>query len=187
MDQEQQGRELDQTEEPLLTFTAKAIEIMKQTMLQAGMSIGGVRLTVAGGGCEGFQYSLTMTDAARADDAVIVQDGVTAFLDPLSARHLQGTQLDYVTNRHGTGFHFFGIESTKTIGCASPLLLRRCMAGNTRTKGCTESAKRPLMALVRETPPPEVVLRTSISHPGLRPRTICPQCHYVVCRCEQAA
>ncbi|MBI3757104.1 MAG: iron-sulfur cluster assembly accessory protein [Deltaproteobacteria bacterium] len=187
MDQEQQRRELGQTEEPLLTFTAKAIEIMKQTMLQAGMSSGGVRLTVAGGGCEGYQYSLTMTDAARAHDAVIVQDGVKAFLDPFSARHLQGTQLDYVSNRHGTGFHFFGIESMKTIGCASSLLLRRCMAGNTRTKGCTESAKRPLMTLVREAAPPEMLAKTSLSHPGMRPRTICPQCHYVVCRCEQAA
>ncbi len=187
MDQEQQRGELDQREEPLLTFTEKAVEVIKHIMLQAGMSGGGVRLTVAGGGCEGYQYSLTMTETTRADDTVYVQDGVTAYLDPFSARHLQGTLLDYVTNRHGAGFHFFGIESLRTIGCGSSILLRRCMAGDTRTKGCMESAKRPLMTLVRETPPPEVVLRTSISHPGLRPRTICPQCHYVVCRCEQAA
>src|SRR5260221_3090439 len=119
MDQEQQRRELDQTEEPLLTFTAKAIEIMKQTMLQAGISGGGVRLTIAGGGCEGFQYSLTMTETTRADDTVFEQDGLTAYLDPFSARHQQGTLLDYVTNRHGSGFHIFRIESLRTLGCCS--------------------------------------------------------------------
>jgi iron-sulfur cluster assembly accessory protein len=187
MDQDLQYGDLHQTAEPLLTFTAEAITVIKQTMERVDVKDGGVRMTVAGGGCEGFQYSLTLARAAHTDDEVIIQDGIQAFLDPFSARHLRGTRLDYVHNRHGTGFQFFGIESTKTFGCASPILLRRCIVGNTRTKGCTESAKRPLLELGLEIAQPVVERKTSISHPGLRPRTICPTCRYVVCRCEAAA
>lgn len=178
---------LNQTQEQLLVITDSAVEMITQTMKQAGMHTGGVRMAVTGGGCEGFQYSLYLATAAHSDDEVIVQKGITAFLDPRSAQHLRGTTLDYVSNRHGTGFHFFGIESLRTIGCESSMLLRRCIAGNTRTMGCTNSAKRPLMALTQEVVPPVSERRTSVAHPGLRPLSICPTCRYVVCRCQEAA
>jgi iron-sulfur cluster assembly accessory protein len=187
MDQDRQHESLSQTAEPLLTVTAAAVAMIKQNLERMGFTDGGVRMTVAGGGCEGFQYTLNLTQATRTDDEVIVQDGIKAFLDPFSARHLRGTKLDYVHNRHGTGFQFFGIASTRTFGCASPILLRRCIEGNTRTKGCTESAKRPLLELGIEVAQPVVERKTSISHPGLRPRSICPTCRYIVCRCEAAA
>jgi hypothetical protein len=116
---------------------------------------------------------------------VVVQNGITAFLDPVSARHLRGTLLDYVSNRHGMGFHFFQLNAAHTIGCGSSILLRRCIAGNTRTTGCIQSAKRPLMELSHEVTQPRVDSRSSISHPNLRPLSICKTCHYVICRCQE--
>lgn len=178
---------LNQTQEQLLVITDSAVEMITQTMKQAGMHTGGVRMAVTGGGCEGFQYNLTLVAGARRDDEIVEHNGITAFLDPRSAQHLRGTTLDYVSNRHGTGFHFFGIESLRTIGCESSMLLRRCIAGNTRTMGCTNSAKRPLMALTQEVVHPVSERRTSVAHPGLRPLSICPTCRYVVCRCQEAA
>jgi len=184
MAQEQHSGDRSQTAEPLLTLTEKAVEMIKQTMQQEGVKTGGIRLTVAGGGCKGFQYSLTLAEASRTDDAVIVQDGVTAFLDPVSARHLRGTLLDYVSNRHGTGFHFFQLNASYTMGCGSSILLRRCVVGNTRTTGCEQSAKRPLLKLEHEVVHASE-RRTSVAHPGVRPMAICPQCRYVKCRCEE--
>jgi iron-sulfur cluster assembly accessory protein len=186
MEQELQSGDQGQTEEPLLALTDSAVERMRQALAQAGVTVSGIRLTVAGGGCKGFQYSLTLEEVARPDDVVIVQDGVTAFLDPVSARHLHGTRLDYVNNRHGTGFHFFGLDAGRTIGCGSPVLLRRCIAGNTRTTGCTNSAKRPLME-VSQAVAYVSDRSTSVAHPGLRPLAICPTCRYVVCRCEKTS
>jgi iron-sulfur cluster assembly accessory protein len=185
MEQERLYGDSCQTAEPLLAMTATAVERMKQALAQAGANAGGIRLTVTGGGCKGFQYRLTLEKMAQTDDEVVRQDGVTAFLDPVSARHLQGTMLDYVSNRHGTGFHFFGLEAARTIGCGSSVLLRRCIAGNTRTTGCTNSAKRPLLEIDHELTPPCEDRRTSVAHPGLRPLSICPKCHYVSCRCEK--
>jgi iron-sulfur cluster assembly accessory protein len=185
MEQERHDGNHSHTEEPIVGLTAKAVEMLKQEMADAGRPHNGIRMTVAGGGCEGFQYSLKMEPDQKPDDIVITQDGIRTLLDPVSADRLKGTLLDYVTNRHGTGFHFFGLDAVRTIGCGSPILLRRCMAGNTRTKGCFESAKRPLLEL--QEPSPEVVGTSSISHPGMRPLQKCPTCLYIVCRCEKAA
>ena len=185
MDQELRSGNQDEVGEPLLALTGTAVEMIKRALEREGMRSGGIRLTVVGGGCKGFQYSLTLDEAAHTDDEVIVQDGVTAFLDPVSAQHLRGTRLDYVSNRYGTGFHFFGLDAGRTIGCGSSALLRRCIAGNIRTTGCINSAKRPLLEVSKKVTRPDVENRTSVAHPGLRPLSICPTCRYVVCRCEK--
>ena len=187
MDQGLRNESPSQTAEPLLAFTDKAVEMIKHAMRFKGIRDGGIRMTVAGGGCKGFQYSLNLEQTAQAEDAVVAQDGITAFLDPTSAQHLQGTRLDYVTNRQGTGFHFFGMESSRTIGCRSTVLLRWCIENNTRTAGCVQCAKRPLMEIDLEEATTCVDSRQSISHPGLRPRKLCEKCHYVICQCEAAA
>lgn len=187
MNQEFQPSDQGQEAEPLLAFTENAVARMKEILARHHAPDGGVRMTVAGGGCQGFQYRLTLAEAAHPEDVVVVQDGVTAFLDPFSATHLRGTILDYVSTHDGTGFQFRRLDVARTIGCSSPILLRRCLAGNTRTTGCWNSAKRPLLDLVQEVAPAAEPLRTSVAHPGLRPRTICPQCQYVVCRCDKAA
>jgi iron-sulfur cluster assembly accessory protein len=185
MEQELQVGDRGQAAEPLLAFTDRAVEMLKQAMERKGVQAGGIRMTVAGGGCRGFEYSLTLDEAARRDDELVVQDGITAFLDPVSARHLRGTLLDYVSNRHGTGFHFFRLDAARTIGCGSSILLRRCISGNTRTTGCILCAKRPLMEVGQEVAQPGLDSRTSIAHPALRPLAICPRCQYVLCRCEE--
>ena len=187
MEQERHSGHLSQAAAPVLALTDRAIEMLKQALAQADVHASGIRLTVAGGGCKGFQYSLTLAEAARPDDTVVVQEGVTAFLDPVSTQHLRGTRLDYVSNYHGTGFHFFGLDAGRTIGCGSSIILRRCIAGNTRTTGCIKSAKRPLLAIGREVVDRGEHRRTSVAHPGLRPLSLCPQCHYVSCRCEKTS
>jgi iron-sulfur cluster assembly protein len=184
MEQALQAGNQGHTVEPLLTVTATAVAMMKQALARG--CADGIRLTVDGGGCKGFQYRLSFEAAARTDDVVVVQDGVRFFLDPVSARHLQGTLLDYVSNRQGTGFHFFGLDAARTIGCGSSAVLRRCIAGNNRTIGCTNSAKRPLLEVSQQVSQTSMTGRSSVAHPGLQPLSLCPQCHYVRCRCEGA-
>jgi iron-sulfur cluster assembly accessory protein len=187
MDQDLRDGDLSHTAEPLLAFTDKAVEMITQAMEREGVTDGGIRMTVAGGGCEGFQYSLHLDEAARTDDEVVVQDGIRAFLDPVSAQHLHGTLLDFISNRQGTGFHFFRLEAARTIGCGSSMLLRRCIAGNIRTTGCIKSAKRPLMELGQAVATVGLGGTASIAHPGLRPLSLCNKCHYVICRCQETA
>lgn len=183
MAQMDQGR---QAEEPVLCLTAEAVTMIKRTLARGGVGGWGLRMSVSGGGCKGFQYSLNLEHSARDDDLILVQDGITTYLDPTSAVHLRGTRLDYVTNRHGSGFHFFGLDVDRTIGCGSPVLLRGCIKNNTRTEGCVRCAQRPLMDIDLNTATEYIDPRQSISHPGLTPLQKCERCCFVICQCDTA-
>jgi iron-sulfur cluster assembly accessory protein len=105
--------------QPLVTLTAKAVEMLKATMERDGAVGSGLRVGVVGGGCSGFQYNLAFAEHPGADDVVIEQDGVRVFVDQASLPHLQGMTLDYVTGLHGAGFKFLNPNASRTCGCGS--------------------------------------------------------------------
>ncbi len=107
------------TDGPALSLSDLAVEKVKETMLKEGMQEGGLRVSVVGGGCSGFQYSLGLDTAAREDDIVVEQDGVKLFVDPISHQYVHGTMLDYVNGLHGAGFKFVNPNATRTCGCGS--------------------------------------------------------------------
>ena len=104
---------------PALSLSDVAVEKVKETMRKEGMAEGGLRVSVVGGGCSGFQYSLGLDSAAREDDIVVEQGGVKLFVDPTSHQYVHGTMLDYVNGLHGAGFKFVNPNATRTCGCGS--------------------------------------------------------------------
>lgn len=106
-------------EGPALSLSDLAVEKVKETMSKQGMSEGGLRVSVVGGGCSGFQYSLGLDANARDDDIVVEQDGVKLFVDPTSQQYVHGTMLDYVNGLHGAGFKFVNPNASRTCGCGS--------------------------------------------------------------------
>jgi iron-sulfur cluster assembly protein len=46
-------------------------------------------------------------------------EGLVVYLDPMSAMHLEGTTIDFVTSLMGMGFKFINPNATKTCGCGS--------------------------------------------------------------------
>ena len=105
-------------EPPPVALTSKAIEMVKLTREQEGMdATHGLRVAVMGGGCSGFQYALDFEQEARATDAVFEVEGLTVFVDPVSARYLEGVTIDYVFGMQGAGFKFNNPKATGTCGC----------------------------------------------------------------------
>lgn len=104
---------------PALSLSDLAVEKIKETMSKQGMSEGGLRVSVVGGGCSGFQYSLGLDANAREDDIVVEQGGVKLFVDPISQQYVHGTMLDYVNGLHGAGFKFVNPNASRTCGCGS--------------------------------------------------------------------
>ena len=89
--------EFDDDEEAPISFTTEATEALKDAILSEKLEPGmGVRVGVRGGGCD-----------------------VTVYLDPMSAMHLEGTTIDYVTSLMGMGFKFINPNAKKTCGCGS--------------------------------------------------------------------
>lgn len=101
-------------------MTAKAAEMAKITREQEGIDPAhGLRVAVRGGGCSGFEYSLDFENEARPNDYVYEQNGLTLYVDSVSARYLEGTTIDYVLGMAGAGFKFINPQAKGTCGCGS--------------------------------------------------------------------
>ena len=103
-----------------VTLTAKAVEMVKITRDQEGIDAShGLRIAVRGGGCSGFEYALDFESEARDNDWIYDQEGLTIYVDSVSARYLEGTSIDYVLGMAGAGFKFINPQARGTCGCGS--------------------------------------------------------------------
>jgi iron-sulfur cluster assembly accessory protein len=103
-----------------VTLTAKAVEMVKITQGQEGIDpTHGLRIAVRGGGCSGFEYALDFENDARDNDWIYEQEGLTIYVDSVSARYLEGTSIDYVLGMAGAGFKFINPKARGTCGCGS--------------------------------------------------------------------
>ena len=79
-----------------------------------------LRVGVKGGGCSGFEYSLTIdTEYDEQKDSLSHQHGVDVIVDKKSSLYLDGTTLDYYTDISKRGFTFNNPNATKSCGCGS--------------------------------------------------------------------
>jgi iron-sulfur cluster assembly accessory protein len=104
---------------PGVNLTPKAIEKVKQMFAREGSAPDfGLRVGVTGGGCSGFQYSLSF-DGYKEDDVVRDFDGLKVYIDTISLPYIAGTTLDYVEGLHNAGFRFDNPRASRTCGCGS--------------------------------------------------------------------
>lgn len=103
----------------ILTFTEKAIEAFKEARVRENLPEHGVRVSVVGGGCSGYQYGLDFEEKPNEGDFILDFNGVKVFVDMMSAPYLKGTQVDYVVGFQGAGFKFTNPNAVKTCGCGS--------------------------------------------------------------------
>jgi iron-sulfur cluster assembly accessory protein len=109
-----------ETPEHPVGLTPKAVQMVRLTRQEEGLDAShGLRVAVVGGGCSGFQYALDFTNEARANDFVYQVEDVTVYVDPISARYLDGTRIDYVMGTAGAGFKFHNPKAVGSCGCGS--------------------------------------------------------------------
>ena len=102
-----------------VNLTPKAIEMVKQMHAKEGLSAEqGLRISVVGGGCSGFQYSLGF-DVRKEGDTAEEIDGMKVFVDEVSLPYIAGVTLDYVESLHAGGFRFDNPRASRTCGCGS--------------------------------------------------------------------
>ena len=76
-----------------------------------------IRVSVKGGGCSGFLYSLIFDDTPAEGDLVYEKGEVTVFTDPKSVLYLTGMEVDFSDGLQGKGFEFRNPAATGTCGC----------------------------------------------------------------------
>lgn len=77
----------------------------------------GLRVAVEGGGCSGFQYDITVSQAANGDDLVVERDGAKLFIDPVSLPFLLGSEVDWVEELIGASFKVRNPNAKSSCGC----------------------------------------------------------------------
>lgn len=107
-------------DQPPLRLTPKAVKMVKLTREEEGHEDScGLRVAVRGGGCSGFEYALDFERERRPTDIILEYEGLSVFVDPISAGYLAGTVIDYALGVSGTGFKFENPRATGTCGCGS--------------------------------------------------------------------
>lgn len=102
----------------MIELTPRAIEKVREIMRDQGISEGGLRVGVKGGGCSGLSYNLAIDTEERPGDRVFEKNGVRVFVDMKSILYLDGAILDYKDEGlMQRGFTFINPNSSGTCGC----------------------------------------------------------------------
>jgi iron-sulfur cluster assembly accessory protein len=100
-------------------LTPAAIAKVREIMATQDPIPAGLRIGVVGGGCSGFQYSMSFENAAGMMDKVFKFDDLKVFVDATSVMYLNGCVVDYVESLEAAGFKFDNPQVKSTCGCGS--------------------------------------------------------------------
>lgn len=102
---------------PVVTLTESAASQVKSMVAEGAENQGKLlRVYVERGGCSGMQYGLVF-DEERPDDRRAEFHGVAVLVDPVSARYLSGSQIDFVDSLTGGGFKLANPQARHSCGC----------------------------------------------------------------------
>jgi iron-sulfur cluster assembly accessory protein len=102
-----------------VVLTPSAIVKVKEIMASQDPVPAGLRIGVVGGGCSGFQYSMSFENASGMMDKIVRFDDLKVFVDATSAMYLNGCTVDYVETLEAAGFKFENPQVKSTCGCGS--------------------------------------------------------------------
>ena len=105
-----------------ITVTERAAQKIGEILRQEPVGTM-LRVSVAGGGCSGFQYKFD-TERSRADDDVVIErSGATVLIDPVSLNYMAGAEIDFVDDLIGSAFKINNPQATASCGCGTSFAL----------------------------------------------------------------
>lgn len=104
---------------PQIHVTPRAVEKIRAAFAREGVTEGGLRLGVLGGGCSGLSYQFKFDRKPRPKDHVFDFDGVQVYVDPKSILYLSGMTLDWKESLIHSGFAFENPHAQKSCGCGT--------------------------------------------------------------------
>ena len=103
----------------MIEITDVAAQKIQSLMTKQGITEGGLRVGVKGGGCSGLSYQLEFDNEIGPHDKKFDIDGVQVVCDKKSYLYLNGTTLDYVTQGLQGGFTFVNPSAKSSCGCGT--------------------------------------------------------------------
>ena len=123
-----------ETQTALISITPTAAKKVRELLEAEGSAELGLRIFVAGGGCSGLQYGMTL-DEAQDGDSIFEANGVRVLIDEMSAEYISGSEVDYVDSLMGAGFTVNNPNAVSTCGCGHSFKTSGD-SGDARSCGC---------------------------------------------------
>ena len=103
----------------MIQLTETAITKVNEILNMQEPKPAGLRISVVGGGCSGFSYSMAFENNPGLLDKSYEFEGLRVFVDQASMLYLDGARVDYVETLEGSGFKFDNPQVKSTCGCGS--------------------------------------------------------------------
>ena len=101
----------------MIDITENAIKRIKDISLKQESNL--FRISVDGGGCQGFSYKFSFDKIKGNDDHEINFDQITVLIDKTSMDFLDGSKLDFVNDLLGSYFKVSNPNASSTCGCGT--------------------------------------------------------------------
>lgn len=118
----------------VLTMTSAAADKVRELLKQENDPTLGLRVFVAGGGCSGLQYGMTLDEEQEGDTVVSLGD-FNVFVDDMSLGYITGSEVDYVDSLMGAGFTVNNPNAVSSCGCGHSFKTADG-GGDARSCGC---------------------------------------------------
>ncbi len=116
----------------IITMTTAASDKVRELLTQENDPSLSLRIFVAGGGCSGLQYGMTL-DEEQDGDTVILQDGFRVLVDEMSVGYISGSEVDYIDSLMGAGFAVNNPNAVSSCGCGHSF---RTAGGGGEARSC---------------------------------------------------
>lgn len=116
----------------VITVTSSAADKVRELLAQENDPTLGLRIFVAGGGCSGLQYGMTLDEEQDGDTVVAVED-FKLFVDDMSLTYITGSEVDYVDSLMGAGFTVNNPNAVSSCGCGQSF---KAPDGGGEARGC---------------------------------------------------
>ena len=103
----------------MIQLTETAVTKVNEILGMQEPKPAGLRISVVGGGCSGFSYSMAFENTPNMLDKTYSFGPLKVFVDSASLLYLEGAEVDYVETLEGSGFKFSNPQVKSTCGCGS--------------------------------------------------------------------
>ena len=103
----------------MIQLTERAVTKVHEIIETQEPKPAGLRISVVGGGCSGFSYSMAFENNPTMMDKTLKYGDLQVFVDQASLIYLDGAEVDYVESLEGSGFKFNNPNVKSTCGCGS--------------------------------------------------------------------
>ena len=102
-----------------ITLTDSCVKRLKFLKTQEKLPDLMLRITVNGGGCQGFEYLFKSETIKNEDDHVFQKDGAAIIIDDISLPFLKGAEIDYAEDLIGAHFKINNPNANSSCGCGT--------------------------------------------------------------------